>query len=90
MPQANVDPAEIRRFANSLRNFNTDLAGQMQAMHSQLVGLSQTWRDREHDKFAQEFEETMRVVGRFIEATEQHIPFLLRKADRAEEYLRQR
>jgi uncharacterized protein YukE len=90
MPQANVDPAEIRRFANTLRNFNNDLTAQMQGMHAQLVGLSQTWRDREHDKFAQEFEETMRVVARFIEATEQHIPFLLRKADRAEEYLRQR
>jgi uncharacterized protein YukE len=90
MPQANVDPAELRRFANNLRNFNNDLQASMQAVHAQLVGLSQTWRDREHDKFAQGFEETMTVVSRFLEATEQHIPFLLRKADRAEEYLRQR
>jgi uncharacterized protein YukE len=90
MPQANVDPGELRRFAHNLKNFNDELQGQMQALHAQLVGLSQTWRDREHDKFAEEFEQTMLVVSRFLEATEQHIPFLMRKADRAEEYLRQR
>ncbi len=90
MPQANVDPAELRRFALNLKNFNAELQSQMQSLHSQLVGLSQTWRDREHDKFAEEFEQTMQVVARFVEASEQHVPFLLRKADRAEEYLRQR
>ncbi len=90
MAQANVDPSELRRFAHNLRNFNTELTAQMQALHGQLLGLSQTWRDREHDKFVEEFEQTMTVVGRFLEATEQHIPFLMRKADRAEEYLRQR
>lgn len=90
MPQANVDPAELRRFAFSLKAFNTQLQTSMQALHGQLSGLSQSWRDREHDKFAEEFEQTMQVVSRFLEASEQHVPFLLRKADRAEEYLRQR
>ena len=41
-------------------------------------------------KFAEEFEATMQVLTRFIEVAEEHVPFLLRKADRAEEYLRQR
>lgn len=90
MPQANVDPGELRRFALNLKHFNDELQGQMQSLHAQLLGLSQTWRDREHDKFSEEFEQTMLVVSRFLEATEQHIPFLMRKADRAEEYLRQR
>lgn len=90
MPQANVDPGELRRFASNLKHFNDDLQTSMQALHAQLQGLSQSWRDREHDKFSEEFTQTMQVVARFIEATDQHIPFLLRKADRAEEYLRQR
>jgi hypothetical protein len=38
----------------------------------------------------QEFEQTMQVVGRFLEASSQHVPFLLRKAERVEEYLQQR
>jgi hypothetical protein len=32
----------------------------------------------------------MRVLARFTEASERHIPFLLRKAERIDEYLQQR
>jgi len=90
MPQANIDPGELRRFAQNLKRFNDELMGQMTTLHGQLSGLGQSWRDKEHDKFAEEFEDTMKVVGRFIEAANQHVPFLLRKAQRAEEYLQQR
>lgn len=90
MSQAIVDPGELRRFAQSLKTFNNDLQSRMAAMHGQLSGLSQTWRDREQVKFTEEFEQTLVVIGRFIEAANQHIPFLLRKAERVEEYLQQR
>jgi hypothetical protein len=90
MGQAIVDPAELRRFALQLRQFNNDLLNQMTIVHGQLLGLGQSWRDREHDKFVEEFEQTLTVVARFVEATNQHVPFLLRKADRVEEYLQQR
>jgi len=90
MPQAIVDPAELRRFAQNLKQFNQELQTQLAALHGQLLNLGATWRDQEHHKFAEEFEHTMQVVAHFIEATDQHIPFLLRKADRAEEYLQQR
>ena len=46
--------------------------------------------DLEHARFAREFEMTMRVLGHFIQEAEEHIPFLLRKAQAAEEYLRRR
>ncbi len=90
MPQANVDPEELRRFANNLKQFNMELSESLTALHGQLMNLSQSWRDREHEKFTEEFEQTMQVITRFIEVTDEHIPFLVRKADRAEEYLRQR
>ncbi len=90
MGQANVDPGELRRFANNLKQFNTELQENLGALHGQLLGLAATWRDREHDKFTEEFEQTIQVLSRFIEVTEEHIPFLVRKADRAEDYLRQR
>jgi uncharacterized protein YukE len=90
MPQAIVDPADLRRFAHNLKQFNDELHNRMAALHGQLVGLGETWRDQEQVKFAEEFEQTMHVIARFIEATDQHIPFLLRKADRVEEYLNQR
>ena len=90
MAKAVVDPEELRRFAQMLKHFNADLQNKMGALQGQLHQLGQTWRDQEQQKFAEEFEQTMRVVARFVDATNQHIPFLLRKAERIEEYLQQR
>mgnify|MGYP005713406995 CR=1 FL=1 len=90
MAKAVVDPAELRRFAQDLKRFNTELSNQVKIIHGRMVQLGQTWRDQEQVKFAEEFEETMRVLTRFCEASEQHIPFLLRKAERVEDYLQQR
>ena len=90
MAQAIVNPEELRRFAVNLRRFNNDMLNQMTAVHGQLVGLGQSWRDKEHEKFVEEFEQTLLVMRRFVEATNQHVPFLLRKAERVEDYLQQR
>jgi uncharacterized protein YukE len=90
MAQAVVDPNELRRFATTLKRFNGDLQSNLALIHSQLLGLSDTWRDQEHEKFRAEFEETLRVVDRFIETANEHIPFLMRKAERIEDYLTQR
>jgi hypothetical protein len=90
MSQAIADPGEIRRYASQLKRFNDDLMNQMTMIHGQLIGLGATWRDREHEKFVEEFEQTLTVIKRFVEATNDHIPFLLRKAERIEDYLQQR
>ena len=90
MPQAVVDPEELRRFAHNLKSFTNDLHSSLSVLHGQLVALGNTWRDKEHEKFTQEFEQTMIVLKRFVEASTQHIPFLLRKAERVDEYLQQR
>jgi len=90
MTQAIVDPGELRRFAHNLKQFNGDLETRMAALRSQVSSLSQSWRDQEHEKFVNEFDQTMTVVARFLQASQDHIPFLLRKAERVEEYLQQR
>jgi uncharacterized protein YukE len=90
MSQAVVDPAEVRRFAANLKRFNADLQSSLAGLHGQLMALGDTWRDQEHDRFRQEFESTMQVLERFLEVSADHIPFLLRKAERIEEYLSQR
>src|SRR6266581_4665067 len=56
MPQAVVDPAEVRRFAGNLKRFNADLQTGLASIHGQMVGLSDTWRDQEHEKFREAFE----------------------------------
>lgn len=90
MSRAVVDPAELRRFAQSLKHFNNELGHQLSVLQGQFAGLGDTWRDQEHDRFAHEFADTVQALARFVEASQQHIPFLLRKAERIEEYLQQR
>jgi uncharacterized protein YukE len=90
MAQAIVDPDELRRFARQLERFNHDLQNQMQVLRGQLKNLGETWRDQEHQKFVGQFDETMISLGRFVDASHEQIPILLRKAERIEEYLRQR
>jgi hypothetical protein len=90
MSQAVVDPAELRRFAHSLKRFSEDLRMSMAGLYGQMLTLSETWRDQEHAKFVQEFEQTLHVLDHFLEATGLHIPFLIHKAERIEEYLQQR
>jgi uncharacterized protein YukE len=90
MAQAIANPEEIRRFAARLKQFNNDLLNQLTVMRGQLAALGQTWRDREQQKFTEEFDATLQTVKRFVDVTNQHIPFLLRKAERLEEYLQQR
>lgn len=90
MPQAIVDPEELRRFARNLKKFNIEMQDRITVLGSQLGALGKTWRDQEHKKFAEEFEHHMKVISRFIEVTEEHIPYLLRKAEIIEQYLEQR
>ena len=87
MPQAVVDPEELRRFARNLKKFNLELQERSTAIAGQLVALGATWRDQEHAKFADEFAEHMKVIARFTEVTNEHIPYLLRKAEHIEDYL---
>lgn len=90
MPQAIVDPQELRRFALMLKKFNNELGERMSSLSNQLNDLTNSWRDQEQTKFRVEFEQHMKMIARFIEANNQHIPYLLRKAERIEEYMQQR
>ena len=90
MAQAIVDPAEIRRFAHHLKQFSEELRDRMAVLHGQLTGLGDSWRDQEHERFTQEFEQTAHVLEAFLSSAEQHVPFLLRKAEKVEEYLQQK
>ena len=57
---------------------------------TQLADLGKTWRDQEQKKFADEFEQHLRTIARFLELTDRHVPYLMRKAEIIEEYLQQR
>ena len=90
MPQAIMDPEQVRRFAEELRRFNTDLQDKVVSLQARFSALGDTWTDQEHAKFAEEFVNTMKAFRRFVEVSNQQTPYLLRKAQRIEEYLNQR
>ncbi|MBL9128637.1 MAG: WXG100 family type VII secretion target [Verrucomicrobiales bacterium] len=90
MAQAIMNPDDVRRFADELKRFNTELQTGMASLQARFVALGDTWQDQEHVKFAEEFRSTMRSLRHFVEASNQHTPYLLRKAQRIEEYLQQR
>jgi uncharacterized protein YukE len=90
MAQAIVDPAELRRFVQHLKHFSAEMVTQMQGAQRQLVSLGATWRDQEQQRFVEEFETQIRTLAHFVEATNEYVPYLLRKAERIEEYLQQR
>jgi len=90
MAQAIMDPEEVRRFAQELKRFNDDVQAKAGSLQARFVALGSTWQDQEAAKFAEEFVSTMKVIKKFVEVSEKHTPYLLRKAQRIEEYLSQR
>jgi len=90
MPQAIVDPEELRRFALSLKKFSGDVQERMTSLNGQLASLERTWRDQEQKKFTEEFQQQIQALTRFMELVDHHVPYLLRKAEIIEEYLQQR
>ena len=84
-----MDPEQVRRFAEDLKRFNSDLQDRMASLQSRFAALEDSWQDQEHQKFADEFKTTIKALKKFVEASNQHTPFLLRKALRIEEYLNQ-
>ncbi len=87
MNQAVVDPEQLRQFAGHLHRFADELQQRAAGIASQMNQLEQTWRDEQQRKFATEFNEQMRQMARLIKTTEQHVPYLMRKAEQIDAYL---
>ncbi len=85
-----MEPEEVRRFAKELKRFNDDVQNRAAALQARFTALGSTWQDQEQEKFAEEFVATMKVLKKFMEISDKHTPFLLRKAQRIEAYLDQR
>ncbi|MEI8233702.1 MAG: WXG100 family type VII secretion target [Verrucomicrobiota bacterium] len=85
-----MNPEEVRRFASELKRFNEDVLQKAASLQARFASLGATWQDQEQQKFAEEFVTTMKVLKKFVEISEKQTPYLLRKAQRIEDYLAQR
>lgn len=87
MPQAIVDPDELRQFAAALRRMQQTLRDELSHVQHQLETLGSTWRDQEHARFAESFSEHTRGLSKLAEESEAYIRYLLRKAEQIDTYL---
>jgi uncharacterized protein YukE len=90
MAQAIMDPEKVRRFAEELNRFNAEIESRMTLLHARFAALGDTWQDQEHEKFSEEFRQALKALKKFTDISKAHAPYLLRKAQRIEEYLNQR
>ncbi len=90
MGKAHVDPAELRRFAQDLNRFNNELQSLLSGLNARMRGLEQSWRDNEQKKFSEAFQQTVKALSGFMEASQEHVAVLNKKAALVEEYLKQR
>jgi len=88
--QAIVKPEDVRRFASELKQFTNQLNNDSKRLQAQFKRLGETWRDQENQRFAQEFQQATKVFKKFMEDSNQYVAYLIRKAETAEAYLRQR
>lgn len=89
MAQVIIEPEEVKRFAEELQRFNRDVQHRMASLQARFNALGESWQDQEHAKFSDEFKDTLKTLRKFIDLSDRHVPYLLRKAQRIEEYLKQ-
>lgn len=87
MAQAIVDPEQLRQFAAMLKRYSQQVRDSTTGLTQALARLSDSWRDQEHAKFADEFEEQIKLVHKLLETTDKHVPYLLKKAEIVDQYL---
>ena len=90
MAKASIDPQQVRAFAAELKTFNQELQNRMLSLMGRYKALGETWQDQEHARFSDEFERAMKSLRKFIESSNNQVPLLIRKADKIDEYLKQR
>ncbi len=90
MAQAIMDPEQVRRFAEELKRFNADLQDKVASLQVRFSAAGGLQRDEAREVCRAEFKQTIKALKKFVEVSNQQTPYLLRKAQRIEEYLNQR
>lgn len=79
---------DVDEFASALGGFSRELYSQTSRLRAQFRRLGETWRDPQYARFAQEFEQTMTNLERFMRVADQTAPQLHRTAQRIRDVYR--
>ena len=90
----------LEAFEKSLGGFTSPHAGGWNARghfpgnrEHVIVLAAEVWKSASDDElvgYSEEFKQTLKALKKFVEISNAHTPYLLRKAQRIEEYLNQR
>ncbi|MCA9133519.1 MAG: WXG100 family type VII secretion target [Planctomycetales bacterium] len=87
MGQAIVDPEQLRQFAAMLKRYTQQVRESTASLTQAQARLADSWRDQEHRKFVEEFEQQLKLVQKLLDASDRHVPYLLKKAEIIDQYL---
>lgn len=90
MPQAIVDPSELRSFAARLEGTVNQMSDSKKGIASKFGELHSHWTDHKHDEFERVFQEMMTRLDSFFHASTKYVRFLRAKAAMGDEYLHTR
>jgi len=90
MPQAIVDPDEVRRFASFLESMAESLKTKKHGVSSRFNELKDVWRDEKYGQFQRVFTETSAKLDQFLQHAEIYGHYLKVKAQKVDKYLEQR
>ncbi len=82
------DPDEIRNFANALENYINNIDEETGRIESQFRQLGESWKDEQHQRFENDFNELRTQIAAFKEKTSEYPPHLFAMAADLEQYLR--
>ena len=85
MQGAKIITEELHNFVTNLQRFNKECEEETDIVYGKAKMLGETWRDPSYDKFIEEFDRAVQGMRDFVEASNQHIPYLQRKIQEAEE-----
>jgi uncharacterized protein YukE len=87
MPQAIVDPDEVRRFAATLQEMSAYLHDRKTHVKSSFSNLRDVWRDQKYTQFDRVFSESVTRLDQFLRYAEMYADYLKKKAQKADRYL---
>jgi len=87
MPQAIVDPDELRRFASFLDSIAESIRNKRTVVGSSFGSLKEVWRDQKYAQFERVFSETTTQLDRFLRDAANYAQYLRKKAAIVDRYL---
>lgn len=73
-------PEDMIKFAKQLGQFNNTLGTESRKLKGQFDSLGGTWKDRDYQKFTQEFKNLMKSIDAYLKNAEAHPRLITKKA----------